>query len=132
MFFEEFLISASFVVETLKLSDRNDFHHVLVTGFVFGQEHQLVSTTVFGGIVLTGEVFADKNFCANDRLNTVFFSLDIKLNRSIHSTGVGESKRSHAEGFGLIKKIFYFWKSGEEGIVRVSVKMDERHRDFIL
>lgn len=130
MFPEQIFVSAGFVVEAIKLGDRNDFEKVFITDFIFHQEHDLVAPPVFSGVVFAPEVFGDPHLSPENRFDAFFLGSDIKLDRRIQGRRVGNREARHPEFLGAFKQGVGRGESREEGIVRMDVEMGKHSMEY--
>lgn len=131
IFQEEFLVDAGFVVESLNVRLGNDFHEILVAGLCFGEEDEIGTPTVFDRDA-TVHIRCHVDFRADNRLHVPFFRLDREFDRAIERGVVGESERGHAELLSAIKKRVDASGRREKAIVRVNVKVSERHAGYAI
>ncbi len=123
IFFQQRMVDARAVIETVYMPERHQLHEVVVAGFVFCQQYQMVVFIVLsifeGMVVMAGNI----HFTTEDGLySRVFFGNIVKLLYPVHIAVVGYCKRRHAELFGPLEEFFYVGQSVKDGILSVDVK----------
>jgi hypothetical protein len=77
------------------------------------------------GVSIVAIVFGDIDFTANDWLYPRFFSCQVEINNTIHSTMVGNGKAIHAQFLSPGNKLGNAAHTIKQAVFSVDMKMDK-------
>ena len=124
--FEHFEVDSRFsVIIPLQVRFRNELDEVLVSGKVFGERDELVDVVIL--VAVSAALAGNLEFHADDALDAFAFAGLVEFERSVHVARVREGYRRHAELLRAFGVISGFSEAGKKRIMRVDVKVDERH-----
>ena len=91
---KQFPVDARFIVETLQVSFGNELYQVLVSGLVFGQEHQVIAVFSSWSTVKSATL-SHVNLTTDNRFYAGLPGCLIKFNHAVHNAVVGDSQAVH-------------------------------------
>ena len=86
-----------------------------------------MAPSVFDGVIFAMKIVTDVHLGSDDRLDPIVFGLGVEFDRSVEGGGVGEGERGLSEFLGMRQELFRSAERGQQGIVRVDVKVGEVH-----
>ncbi len=99
---------------------------------IFRKQNEMRSFIVHSGAFFMKRICRDIRLKSDNRFNVCFFRGFVKFNRAVKIAVVGYRDRRHAEFFRGVHQIRNLRESVQKRIVRVSMKMNERHNIDIL
>ncbi len=122
---EKFFVNAGPVVETFQMSRGYQLHKVLISGVVPGQQHQMMRAALGAGAVFSAFVgYVD--FAAEDGFDARFFTLGIKLYRTVEGAVVGDRQGIHSQIFGLSHQFRDPADTVQHAVLGMDVQVGER------
>ena len=127
MLLENLLVNAGLVVKALQMRGGDQLDEIFIAGGGFRKKDEVVVIFSLGAGAFIKPVFRDVHFASDDGLDAGFLRFLVKLNRAVQHAVVGERNGVHPKLFGAGDQIINFRKAVQEGIVAMSVEVDETH-----
>ena len=124
---EQFLVDARLVVIALKLRGGGQADEVLVTGVVFGQEHEVVIRLLAAraGLFLVPTAGRDVHLAADDRFDVFGTGGAVKIDCAEHRPVVGDRERTEAQFARLVDQAIHTARAVEQGKLGVAMQVNE-------
>ncbi len=118
---EKFFAHARLVVEAVQRSFGGDLYQIAIAFFVFCQHQQMVVGIAFGRSALDVVIvfFADVEFAADDRLDSVFLRGIDKVHCAENVAVIGHRDGRHAEFLHAGAEFFDVAGAIEQGVISV-------------
>ena len=129
MLLQQIVVYARLVVEALQVCSGGQLHQVPVALIVLCEDREVV---VVLALAARGAVrplpVRNVQLAPDDRLDARFLASGVEVHHPVHRAVVGEAEGRHAQFFGTAHHRRYPAQAVEQAVLRVDVKMSERHR----
>src|SRR5579864_3674899 len=122
---QKLLINARSLKESFGPRLSHEGEQVLVALIILGQEHDARAFAINRLVVLKARARREVRIHAKNWLDTLSDRSFIELNSAMHVTAVGECYRTHIMFLCGFYQFLHLGQCLEEGVVAVSVKVDE-------
>ena len=127
--FEQFLIDARFIVETIQICGGGHLHQILKPSAVHRQQCEMIAGLFHRGRFFVGAATrGNVGFVSKHGVDPVSFAGGVKLDRPVQVAVIGDRQRIRSAVFDLLNQVGNAVGSVEQAEMGVAMQMDKWHR----
>ena len=128
---QDFHIHTGLVIIPLCKAFADNFHQILITDFIFRQQHKMIiSVFTPGKLLVKPGIGRYINLTSQNGLDARFLGSTVEIYHTIHNTVICNGSAFHPQFFHPGNVFFDFIRTVQKGIFRVDVKMYKWHNEL--